>query len=103
MPVAVLDQDQSPASRELIGKVFANDDFTRAESVRDVEAAEEVLVRGQAIGVLVIEPDFASRLAHGQNGRIGMWFDASDPNTAVQARAKAEQLISNAVNSLGST
>ena len=101
MPMAVLDQDHSPASRELASRFFANDDFTRAESVSSVSEAEEVLVGGRAIGVLVVEPGFETHLAHGQEGQIGLWFDGSDPNSAVQARAKAERLVTNAVASLG--
>jgi len=101
MPMAVLDQDNSPASRELVGRFFANDDFTRAESVTSERGAQEVLTGGHAIGVLVIEPGFETQLAHGQAGQVGLWFDGSDPNSAVQARAKAEQLVTSAVTSLG--
>jgi len=102
MPVSVLDQDSSPESRELVRRFFANDDFTRAETVTSVDAAEEVLVGGRAIGVLAIERGFAANLAQGQPGQVGLWFDGSDPNSAVQARAKAELLVNQATLSIGS-
>jgi len=101
MPMSVLDQDSSPESRELVRRFFANDDFTRAETVTSVDAAEEVLVGGRAIGVLAIERGFAANLAQGHPGQVGLWFDGSDPNSAVQARAKAELLVSQATISIG--
>lgn len=101
VPIAVLDRDHSAASREMLSRFFANDDFLRAETVTSPAEAERVLVAGRAIGVLSIESGFSDSLVQGQPAAMALWIDGSDPNSAIQARAKAELLAAQIVATLG--
>jgi drug efflux transport system permease protein len=94
LQVAVLDQDQSRSSREMTRRLVANDDFSLVRSLEDIDDAKASLVAGDALAVLVIERDFERDLKRGRDVRLGLWLDGSDANSALQARAKAEAVVS---------
>ena len=93
LPVAFVDQDGTAASRELRSRFTAGDQFDDAGLLESPEAAEQVLVGGRAIAVVVIPSDFESDVRRGRPVEIQLLVDGADNNTAVQARAKAEMSL----------
>ena len=69
LDLAVLDADDSPASRRLIADFAANDTFT-PHVVRSREDLEHMLVSGRASAGVVIPPDFDRDLAAVAHGRL---------------------------------
>ncbi len=84
---AVLDQDRSAASRELVDAFRASGYF---DLVADLDAPRQVaplLASGRALLVLVVPPDFAADLGAGRPARLQAIVDGSDANTATIALA----------------
>lgn len=79
---AVLDEDRSAASRELIDAFRASGYFSfRADLTRPGEIGP-LLDRGDAQLVLVIPPDFSRHLGAGRPAELQAIVDGSDANTA---------------------
>lgn len=79
---AVLDEDRSAASRELIDAFRASGYFTfRADLERPGEIGA-LLDRGSAQLVLVIPPDFSRKLGTGRPAELQAIVDGSDANSA---------------------
>ena len=79
---AVLDEDRSAASRELVDAFRASGYFSfRADLTRPGEIGP-LLDRGEAQLVLVIPPDFARHLGAGRPAELQAIVDGSDANTA---------------------
>lgn len=86
---AVLDQDRTARSRELLDAFRASGYFT---FVGDLERPAEIaplLDRGGAQLVLVFPPDFAARLDAGRPASLQAVVDGSDANTALIVLAYA--------------
>jgi len=97
LPLAVLDEDGSDASRSFAAHVFASGELERVE-VEGLDAAHSTLAfeRREAIGVLIIPRGFADDLSRGRALSVQLLLDGVDPNTAVQALGKAETLVRSA-------
>ena len=93
MPLLVIDQDQSRASRALgerfrIAPYFA---FERAEGATDPATA---LTDGRAVLVLVIPPDFERTLGRGQPARVQLLADGTYSNISLLALGYANEILS---------
>jgi len=94
IPLAVLDQSQSPESRALLDSYRAADYFRiayRADSEADIET---LISTGKARAAIIIPPDYARRLNE-SNAQVAFILDGSDPTSASTAFSAA-QLISQA-------
>ena len=104
--VAVLDRDQSAASRRLQESLFKNPYFEKAANLTREAEADTVLTRREARAVLVIPNDYAARLARGERAVAQVLVDGADATAAattvgyleglaerltLQARAEAAQ------------
>lgn len=94
LPLLVVDQDQSQASRALgerfrIAPYFA---FERAVGPIDPAAALE---DGQAVLVLVIPPGFERTLGRSQPARVQLLADGTYSNISLLALGYANEIISN--------
>jgi ABC-2 type transport system permease protein len=79
----VLDQDETPVSRELTHRLTDSRYFTL---VRHIDSEiDPTLARGEALMALVIPDDFASRVKKGDSVSIQVVFDGSDSNTTTIA------------------
>lgn len=94
LPLAVLDQDGSRASRELVEAFEASGYFSVAHWLEGYREVEEPLVRGRVRGVLVIPPTFGRELASGGGAPIQLLLDGSDANTATIALNYADAVAS---------
>ena len=79
---AILDDDRSAASRELIGDFENSGYFDVVAYPRDRKTAENLLDCGTARAVLAIPPTYALDLSAGRTGQIQLLVDGSDSTTA---------------------
>jgi ABC-2 type transport system permease protein len=79
---AVLDEDRSAASRELLDAFRASGYFTFSADLERPGEIGELLDRGRAQLVLVIPPDFSRKRGGGQSAELQAIVDGSDANTA---------------------
>jgi len=90
VPLAVIDQDRSPASRRLLDAYRAADYFLVAYDVDSEEELRALIDGGQARAGLIIPPDYAERLEAGRTTSVAFILDGSDPNVASTSLAAAQ-------------
>jgi ABC-2 type transport system permease protein len=66
LPLAVLDQDRSSASRAFIAQVENTGTFRTAEEASDLDEIHDELRRGDVTAAIVIPPDYADKLLDSQ-------------------------------------
>lgn len=93
LELAVVDQDRTEASRELVRQVTASGEFVLEQEGTSPEEAVGALRRGRAVAVLVVPRGFAQDVARG-GARVQLLVDGADGNTATQVLAKAQALVS---------
>ena len=94
VPVAVLDQDRSVASRELVRALVSSGYFTPEEYLASSSEIDDRLSRGAVMGVLTIPPGYAADLkAPGHSPQVQLLLDGSDANTATIALGYADAII----------
>jgi len=81
VPLAVLDRDPSPASRDFVRRLEATTFYSPAGAVVDYGQAELALRSGRVGAVLVVPPGFAAARATGAPAQVQLLVDASDPLT----------------------
>lgn len=92
--LAVLDQDGSRRSRELVEALEASGYFRVTERLARYGEADARLARGRVQGVLVIPPDFSRDLASGRRAAVQLLLDGSDANTATITLGYADAIVS---------
>ncbi|MCY1023247.1 ABC transporter permease [Pyxidicoccus sp. MSG2] len=90
--LAVVDQDRTAQSRELVRNVTASEEFILQWEGTSPEEGLSELRRGKAIAVLVVPRGFAEDVAGG-GAQVQLLVDGADGNTATQALAKAQALV----------
>lgn len=98
VPLAVLDQDRTAASRRLLDAYRVADYFTVAFDVDSDDQVRALIDRGEARAGLLIPPGYESDLMGGRTPVVGFLLDGSDPSVASTALSAAE-LIGQAVSS----
>lgn len=96
LPLAVIDQDLSAASRSVTDAVSAADAFELVARAPSLARAEDWLASGRAVAVLTIPEGFGRRLERGEEGGAQLLLDGSDANTAAVARGYALQMLQSA-------
>ncbi len=89
----VVDQDRTPASRDLIRAFQASGYFRILAYAEDADAAVVSLAGGEALLVLVIPPSFADDLHAGKPAPLQAIVDGSDANTATIALGYAQAIV----------
>ena len=92
VPLAVWDQDRSPASRQLLEAYRAADYFHLDYDVDSEEQLRRLIDGGQARAGLIITPDYSTRIAGGETAQVAMIVDGSDPTIANTALAAATMI-----------
>lgn len=80
--LAVLDQDNSQRSRELVASFVSAGRFRIVERLSDVAEVTPLLDRGAVRLALVIPPGFERRLSSGRQAPVQALIDGADANTA---------------------
>lgn len=81
VPVAVLDQDRSGASRTFYERIFAGDDldlYAQADSLAEIE---DLFMRGRIKAALVIGPGFSEQLYSMQGMPLQVIIDGTEPES----------------------
>lgn len=92
VPLAVLDQNRTWASRELLDAYRAADYFHVDYDVDSEEELRTLIDRGQAVAGLIIPPDYSTRIVSGQTAQVAMIVDGSDPAIASTALSAATMI-----------
>ncbi|MCC8943566.1 ABC transporter permease [Bradyrhizobium sp. Arg62] len=77
VPIAVVDQDRTQASRELARLVDATPDVAVAQVLPDVPTAQREVYARSIFGILLIPRHFERDLLHGRTSPIALYADAS--------------------------
>lgn len=93
IPIAVVDQDGSRASRRLEEALLAGGVFVRAAELRSPEEAEPLLHRGRIKAVLVVPSGYQRALARGDAGGAQLLVDGSDGTVASIAAGDAANVV----------
>jgi ABC-2 type transport system permease protein len=77
VPVAVVDRDRTPLSRQLVRMADAHSLLRVAERPVTLAEAESLVLAGRVGGVLVVPAGFERDVQLGQKARVGVFADAS--------------------------
>lgn len=91
LELAVVDQDRSEASRELVRHFTAAQEFSVVQEAPSPEEAMRALRSGHAVAVLAVPHGFSEDVARG-SAQVQLLLDGADGNTATQALGKAQAL-----------
>ncbi|MFU8877785.1 MAG: ABC transporter permease [Wenzhouxiangellaceae bacterium] len=94
MPLAVVDDDQTPISRELADAFSRTEVFTHVGQPAGTEAVERWLQEGRAQVAIVIPKGFQRDLERGAVPELQLLLDGTYSNLAAQARGYALQIAS---------
>jgi ABC-2 type transport system permease protein len=97
VPLLVVDQDRSPASRQLISRFDASPYFSIAGTVSGVNDIDPWLERGRAWLSLVIPPDYHKAIDAGRPVTLQVIADGTDSSSTGIAMGYAASLV-NAFN-----
>ncbi|MDP1901030.1 MAG: ABC transporter permease [Rubrivivax sp.] len=89
---AVLDQDNSASSRELIDAFRSSGYFEFSAAIARTSDIGALLDQGQAQLVLVIPPDFGRKLGNNESAQVQAVVDGSDANSATIVLAYARAI-----------
>jgi len=95
LPLAVLDADDTPASRRLLADIDASDAF-RVEPVRNRAELERGLVRGRTTAAVVIPPGFGRRAERSDGVRppeVQLSYDGAEAVLAGNAEGALRALV----------
>ena len=93
LPIMVMDQDQSAASRALVVSLENMDTFRQPEYVSDMQTIEDALVRGNINAAVIIPPDYDEQLAS-PTGAPTLFFilNGAESTPAIAAKRAIEGL-----------
>jgi ABC-2 type transport system permease protein len=92
VPTAVLDFDNSQASRDLISRFAASPYFDVRARLNERRQISDLIDRGQVIIALQINSGFAQNLYKGQLAHLQVIVDSSNSNTALIAVGYVNQI-----------
>jgi ABC-2 type transport system permease protein len=77
LPIAVVDQDGTETSRELVRRVDATSDVAVVYRLPDMATAEREVFARKIEGILLIPVNFERELLHGHQSPVALYGDAS--------------------------
>lgn len=80
--LAVIDRDQTPASRELVARFIGSGYFDAKLWTNDETEASRAIDAGQVSAILQIPASFGAEIEGGRTSRVLLAVDGSDSNTA---------------------
>jgi ABC-2 type transport system permease protein len=94
VPVVVSDQDHTTASRDLISRFEASENFVIVDAVSSRDAIDEYLDTGRAWMALAIARGYGESISRGQPTTVQVVADGTDSNSTNVALGYAASLIS---------
>jgi ABC-2 type transport system permease protein len=109
VPLAVLDQDRTPASRDLLAAYRVADYYHIDYDVTSESELKDLIDKGKAGAGLIIPPGYGDKMASGETAQVAFIVDGSDPTIAgtglsaaqLIAQAKATALVVTRASQLG--
>lgn len=95
VPMVVVDQDETRASRELINQLRATGTFQVTRVTPNPRQAREDITAGRARVGVVVPPDYHDKRAHGSGAKVLVLIDGSDSTVSAQALAAVTGLALN--------
>jgi len=80
--IAILDNDKTIESREIIEKFSSSDYFITGYYVHSIDGIEDLISENKVKGAMIIPRGFASAIQRGQDGDYQLILDGSDPNVS---------------------
>jgi ABC-2 type transport system permease protein len=96
IPTLLVDEDRTPASRELVDRFTGSGYFVLAGAVATADQAEPWLVDGRAQVALVIPGRYGEDVAAGRPPRVQVLADGTDANSAVVGLGYASRILGEA-------
>lgn len=93
VPVVVVDEDRSSASRDLISRFDASQNFVIVDSLSSLNEVDEYLDGGRAWMALAIPRGYGERILTGQSTAVQVVADGTDSNSTNVALGYAGSLI----------
>jgi ABC-2 type transport system permease protein len=93
VPIVVVDADRSSASRDLIARFDASDNFTVLAVEGSTNEIDDWLERGRAWMALSIPPGYGDQVARGATATIQVVADGTDSNSTNVALGYARVLL----------
>jgi len=93
IPLVVVDEDRSAASRELISRFEASENFVVVESLTSLDAVDAYLDEGEAWMALAIPAGYGERVRVNQPAVIQLVADGTDANSTNVALGYARALV----------
>jgi ABC-2 type transport system permease protein len=89
LPTVVLDESQTPESRDLIAAFLNTGNFRLVGPVSGRPALDQAIARGEAQAGIIVPYDYPRRLARGETASVQVIVDAADPLSSQAAIAAA--------------
>jgi ABC-2 type transport system permease protein len=93
VPLVVVDEDRSAASRELVSRFEASENFVVADSLPSLDAVDAYLDEGEAWMAMAIPAGYGERVRTGQPAVIQVVADGTDANSTNVALGYARALV----------
>ena len=93
VPMVVVDQDRSAASRDLVSRFDASQNFVVVEGLPSLDDVEPYLDEGRAWMALAIPADYGAHLMQGEPVTVQVIADGSDASSTNVALGYAGSLI----------
>lgn len=93
LPLAISDNDRTPASRQLQRALTSAGEFTKVEGAALPDSAVDVFRRGEAAAVVVIPHGYEQAIARNDKVQIQVLVDGADAVIAKQVLAKTDIII----------
>ena len=78
IPIAAVDRDYTPLSRQLLRMVDATPGVTIAYQEQDMVDAEQRLLNGDVEGILYVDKDFEESVYRGESGAVGCYLSGAN-------------------------
>ena len=101
VPIVVVDEDRSAASRALVSRFEASQNFAVVDTVSSISGIQAYLDDGRAWMALSVPADYGERIAAGRSVAVQVVADGSDANSTNVALGYAGSLIAAFSRELG--
>ncbi len=93
VPFAVVDNDNSKMSRELIEKINTNDAFNVQGYGQNDKDIEDWIESGQIVAGMIIPRDFSADMLEGKAPKILVVYDGAQMSMAGQVKSKISEIL----------
>jgi ABC-2 type transport system permease protein len=92
VPLAIFDEDRSPASRAFLERFTHSEYFSHQHTVTSYREIDRLFTDGVVKIAVVVPSEFGEELLAGRDVRVQILVDGSDANTAGQATQNAARM-----------